>query len=132
VPAHLNHQSSLKRYQRRAERYRAASLPGIYIRRAVQQNKVVRTLNHSLSEEPMSLANTGLKNIYDKLEPKMASNETLLRSELDNIQDGGDVTTAQLLKLQYLISRYTVTATVFAAIIKELGDSLKGVAAKIS
>jgi hypothetical protein len=80
----------------------------------------------------MSLANTGLKNIYDKLEPKMASNETLLRSELDNIQDGGDVTTAQLLKLQYLISRYTVTATVFAAIIKELGDSLKGVAAKIS
>ncbi|MEY4370291.1 MAG: hypothetical protein RL564_2241, partial [Pseudomonadota bacterium] len=24
----------------------------------------------------MSLANTGLKNIYDKLEPKMASNET--------------------------------------------------------
>jgi len=79
----------------------------------------------------MSLANTGLKNIYDKLEPKMASNETLLRSE-DNIQDGGDVTTAQLLKLQYLISRYTVTATVFAAIIKELGDSLKGVAAKIS
>ena len=42
------------------------------------------------------------------------------------------MTTAQLLKLQYLISRYTVTATVFAAIIKELGDSLKGVAAKIS
>jgi len=80
----------------------------------------------------MSLANTGLKNIYDKLEPKMASNETLLRTELDNIQDGGDVTTAQLLKLQYLISRYTVTATVFAAIIKELGDSLKDVAAKIS
>jgi hypothetical protein len=65
----------------------------------------------------MSLANTGLKNIYDKLAPKMSDNESLLRSELDNIQDGGDVTTAQLLKLQYLISRYTVTATVFAAII---------------
>ncbi|MBM3930884.1 MAG: hypothetical protein FJ336_06365 [Sphingomonadales bacterium] len=80
----------------------------------------------------MSLANTGLKNIYDKLAPKMTDNESLLRGELDNIQDGGDVTTAQLLKLQYLISRYTVTATVFAAIIKELGDSLKDVAAKIS
>jgi hypothetical protein len=80
----------------------------------------------------MSLANTGLKNIYDKLEPKMKSNEDLLRTELDAVNDGGDVTTAQLLRLQYLISRYTVTATVFSAIIKELGDSLKGVAAKIS
>ncbi len=79
----------------------------------------------------MSLASTGLKNIYDKIEPKMKDNEDLLRTELGNINDGAEVTTAQLLRLQYLIARYTVTATTFANIIKEMSDSLKGVASKI-
>ena len=79
----------------------------------------------------MTLASTGLKNIYDKLEPMMNTNESLLRSELGAINDGAEITTAQLLRLQYLIARYTVTATTFANIIKEMSDSLKGVASKI-
>jgi hypothetical protein len=79
----------------------------------------------------MSLASTGLKNIYEKIEPMMTSNENLLRTELGAINDGAEVTTAQLLRLQYLIARYTVTATTFANIIKEMSDSLKGVASKI-
>jgi hypothetical protein len=54
-----------------------------------------------------------------------------LRTELGNINDGSEVTTAQLLRLQYLIARYTVTATTFANIVKEMSDSLKGVASKI-
>jgi hypothetical protein len=61
----------------------------------------------------------------------MRDNEDLLRTELGAINDGSEVTTAQLLRLQYLIARYTVTATTFANIIKEMSDSLKGVAAKI-
>jgi hypothetical protein len=79
----------------------------------------------------MSLASTGLKNIYEKIDPKMRDNEDLLRTELGAINDGSEVTTAQLLRLQYLIARYTVTATTFANIIKEMSDSLKGIAAKI-
>ena len=79
----------------------------------------------------MSLPSTGLKNIYEKIDPKMRDNESLLRTELGAINDGSEVTTAQLLRLQYLIARYTVTATTFANIIKEMSDSLKGVAAKI-
>ncbi len=79
----------------------------------------------------MSLASTGLKNIYEKIEPMMTNNENLLRTELGAINDGAEVTTAQLLRLQYLIARYTVTATTFANIIKEMSDSLKGVASKI-
>ncbi|CAM8633909.1 hypothetical protein MCEMAEM21_01729 [Oxalobacteraceae bacterium] len=79
----------------------------------------------------MSLPSTGLKNIYEKIDPKMRDNEDLLRTELGAINDGSEVTTAQLLRLQYLIARYTVTATTFANIIKEMSDSLKGVAAKI-
>jgi hypothetical protein len=79
----------------------------------------------------MSLPSTGLKNIYEKIDPKMRDNEDLLRTELGAINDGSEVTTAQLLRLQYLIARYTVTATTFANIIKEMSDSLKGIAAKI-
>ena len=79
----------------------------------------------------MTLASTGLKNIYEKLEPMMNTNESLLRSELGAINDGAEITTAQLLRMQYLIARYTVTATTFANIIKEMSDSLKGVASKI-
>lgn len=55
----------------------------------------------------------------------METNETLLRTELGTINDGSEITTAQLLRLQYLIARYTVTATTFANIIKEMSDSLK-------
>jgi hypothetical protein len=79
----------------------------------------------------MALASTGLKNIYDKIEPMMQGNEDLLRTQLGNINDGSEITTAQLLRLQYLIARYTVTATTFANIVKEMSDSLKGVATKI-
>ncbi len=79
----------------------------------------------------MSLSSTGLKNIYEKIDPMMRNNEDLLRTELGAINDGAEVTTAQLLRLQYLIARYTVTATTFANIIKEMSDSLKGVASKI-
>jgi hypothetical protein len=79
----------------------------------------------------MALASTGLKNIYEKIEPMMQGNEDLLRTQLGNINDGSEITTAQLLRLQYLIARYTVTATTFANIVKEMSDSLKGVATKI-
>jgi hypothetical protein len=79
----------------------------------------------------MALTSTGLKNIYEKIEPMMESNESLLRTQLGNINDGSELTTAQLLRLQYLIARYTVTATTFANIVKEMSDSLKGVATKI-
>ncbi len=79
----------------------------------------------------MALSSTGLKNIHEKIQPMMESNETLLRTELGTINDGSEITTAQLLRLQYLIARYTVTATTFANIIKEMSDSLKGIASKI-
>jgi hypothetical protein len=79
----------------------------------------------------MALSSTGLNNIYEKIEPMAKGNEDLVRTELGNINDGGDVTNVQLLRLQYLIARYTVTGTTFANIIKEISDSLKGIASKI-
>ncbi len=77
------------------------------------------------------LANTGLDAIYGNVKTPMDTAETDLRTSLGNIPSGGEVTTSQLLKLQYEIARYTVTSSVFSSIIKEIGDALKQMANKI-
>lgn len=79
----------------------------------------------------MSLASTGLTNIYNKLEGPGKDNETQLRTELGAINDGGDLTQLQLLRLQYLFARSSVTGTTFSNIIKESSDGLKSIASKI-
>lgn len=79
----------------------------------------------------MALVSTGIKHIYDKVSPSMDSLETQLRTDLDTITDGGEMTTGQLLKLQYLIARYTVSSSIYSNIIKEMADALKGTASKI-
>ncbi len=78
-----------------------------------------------------ALLNTGLDAIYNNIKTPMETNETNLRTTLGDIPNGGEVTTSQLLKLQYEIARYTVTASVYSSIIKEMGDSLKQMANKI-
>ncbi|MFM8246092.1 MAG: hypothetical protein ACKN9M_03965 [Burkholderiaceae bacterium] len=80
----------------------------------------------------MGLASTGLNNIFNAVEPKMRDTENALRTELGTVSDGGELTTSQLLRLQYLFARYTVSSTTFSNIIKEASDGAKGVAAKIS
>ena len=65
-----------------------------------------------------ALINTGLDAIYGNIKAPMETAETNLRATLGEIPNGGEVTTSQLLKLQYEISRYTVTASVFSNIIK--------------
>ena len=80
----------------------------------------------------MALASTGLTNIFNKLEPKAQDTETQLRTELGAINDGGELTNLQLLRLQYLFARSSVTATTFSNVIKESSDGLKGVASKIN
>ena len=61
----------------------------------------------------------------------MTTADLSLRANVGALNDGWEVTTPQLLKLTYEISRYTVTASVFSNVIKEMGDSLKQMASKI-
>ena len=77
------------------------------------------------------LRNTGLNAIYENIREPMQTADDTLRQALGAIPEGGEVTTAQLLRLQYQIARYTVTGTVYSAIMKEMSDSLKGTANKI-
>lgn len=77
-------------------------------------------------------ADTSLRAIHGALSPKMTAMENSLRDEINAATDGGDVSPVELLKLQFLVASYTVSSTMFSAIVKETADSLKGVAAKIN
>jgi hypothetical protein len=53
-------------------------------------------------------------------------------AQINALNGGGDITQVDLVKLQWSISRYTVTASVFGNIMKEFADSLKQGANRIS
>ena len=74
---------------------------------------------------------SSLSQIYDGVAGKMSTVETDITNALKNVRDGGEVTQAQLLELQFQMTKYTVTSSVFSAIIKEMGDALKQTANKI-
>jgi hypothetical protein len=80
----------------------------------------------------MALQKASINEIYNSVQGPMKTAEDDMKALLSNVQSGGDITTAQLLQIQTAISKYTLTATIFSAIIKELSDSLKQTAAKIS
>ncbi len=66
-----------------------------------------------------------------KIKTPMENAEGALKTLLDGVTDGGDVTTLQLLRIQSAMAKYTLTGSIFSAITKELSDSLKQTASKI-
>jgi hypothetical protein len=79
----------------------------------------------------MTIAKASITAVSDKITPQMTSAEDALKTLLSNVNNGGDITTAQLLQVQAAMAKYTLTSSIFSAIIKELSDSLKQTAAKI-
>ena len=53
-------------------------------------------------------------------------------AQINALNGGGDITQVDLVKLQWSISRYSITASVFGNIMKEFADSLKLCANRIS
>ena len=53
-------------------------------------------------------------------------------AQINALNGGGEITQVDLVKLQWSISRYTITASVFGNIMKEFADSLKQGANRIS
>ena len=79
----------------------------------------------------MALQKASINEIYNSIKEPMNTAEDDMKKLLSNVQSGGDITTAQLLQIQTAISKYTLTSSIFSAIIKELSDSLKQTASKI-
>jgi Type III secretion needle MxiH, YscF, SsaG, EprI, PscF, EscF len=77
------------------------------------------------------LSKASIDAVSTKIKTPMEDAEGALNTLLGAITDGGDVTTAQLLKIQSAMAKYTLTASIFSAITKELSDSLKQTASKI-
>ncbi len=79
----------------------------------------------------MTIAKASITAVSDKINPQMEIAEGAIKTLLSNVNNGGDITTAQLLQVQAAMAKYTLTSSIFSAIIKELSDSLKQTAAKI-
>lgn len=52
--------------------------------------------------------------------------------QINALNGGGDITQVDLVKLQWSISRYSITASVFGNVMKEFADSLKQGANRLS
>jgi uncharacterized phage infection (PIP) family protein YhgE len=79
----------------------------------------------------MTIAKASINEISAKISPQMTTAEDALKTLLSDVNNGGDITTAQLLQVQAAMAKYTLTSSIFSAIIKELSDSLKQTASKI-
>ncbi len=62
----------------------------------------------------------------------LSTGERDVIAQINALNGGGDITQVDLVKLQWSISRYTITASVFGNIMKEFADSLKQGANRIS
>jgi hypothetical protein len=62
----------------------------------------------------------------------MTDAEINLRSTLDGVQDGASISVPDMINLQFKMSQYTLTASIFSSLMKELTDTMKSVVQKIS
>jgi hypothetical protein len=53
-------------------------------------------------------------------------------AQINLLNGGGEITQVDLVKLQWSISRYSITASVFGNVMKEFADSLKQGANRLS
>ena len=79
----------------------------------------------------MGLAKASINEVAKKIDKPVSDAEGDLKRLLDAVNTGGDVTTVELLRIQSAMAKYTLTSSIFSAIIKELSDSLKQTASKI-
>ena len=62
----------------------------------------------------------------------LATGETDVINQINVLNGGGEITQVDLVKLQWSISRYSITASVFGNVMKEFADSLKQGANRLS
>ena len=79
----------------------------------------------------VQIENLNLKDIQAFAAEKIGSMEGDVKTQLNGLQGGGELTQADLLKLQFNIAKYTISASTLSAINKEVSDSLKQTANKI-
>ncbi len=79
----------------------------------------------------VTMAKVNLASVNSIATAKIGAMETDIKTQLDSYSGGGELTQADLLKLQFNIAKYAITATTFSSVTKEITDSLKQTANKI-
>ncbi|MFM8247478.1 MAG: EscF/YscF/HrpA family type III secretion system needle major subunit [Burkholderiaceae bacterium] len=72
-----------------------------------------------------------LNTVHTLANTNITSMEADVKTQLQALSNGGEVSQADLLRLQFNIAKYTVTASTFSVLVKEISDSLKQTASKI-
>lgn len=81
----------------------------------------------------MGIADTTLNSIGTFASSQVDTADSALKTLLNGLDpDPAKMTTAVLFKIQIAMANYTTCCTIMSAIIKEVSDSLKGVASKIT
>ena len=62
----------------------------------------------------------------------LATGERDVVAQINALNGGGEITQVDLVKLQWSISRYSITASVFGNVMKEFADSLRQGANRLS
>lgn len=62
---------------------------------------------------------------------RLGTMENDVKNQLNELKGGGELTQSDLLRLQFNIAKYTISASALSAITKEVSDSLKQTANKI-
>jgi hypothetical protein len=82
----------------------------------------------------MGLANNQvtLNTVETNIAAGLADAETAVSAQLAILKTGSTMSVADMIQLQFVMSAYTITASTFSAIMKEISDTLKSVVQKMS
>ena len=72
-----------------------------------------------------------IKSVYDGVKDELATADQTASDILAQVGGGGDISPAQMLNVQYSLAQYSATLSIVSAIVKGVGDDIKGVAQKI-
>ena len=77
-----------------------------------------------------SISGLTFNDISSSMGKASASVETSLRNKITSIQDSENVTSADMLSLQADMQQWTMLTQIQSTVVKELGDTMKGVIQK--
>jgi hypothetical protein len=88
-------------------------------------------LGNSTATAAVTLAGTTLTNMQDFTTGVLSAAETVFKNVTNALSTGGALSMAEMIKYQSESAKFTLTATIMSAIIKEVIDTMKGIANKI-
>jgi uncharacterized protein YfeS len=80
----------------------------------------------------VEISKLNLKEINDFAADKVGTMEADVRAQLNSLSGGGELTQSDMLKLQFNIAKYTLTASTLSSINKEVTESLKQTVSKFA